>query len=72
MIINSAATCSKRYEEPYNGLDISFDKALNKSLPSGITLKGITENFVETADDAHTILVGTPIVLNPPTKADDL
>ena len=40
MIINSAATCSKRYEEPYNGLDISFDKALNKSLPSGITLKG--------------------------------
>jgi hypothetical protein len=74
------------------------DKALNKSLPSGITLKGHfslkrlqwphmnttnleMHNFevnwkvpplVETADDAHTILVGTPIVLNPPTKADDL
>jgi hypothetical protein len=40
MTINSAATCSKRYEEPYNGLDISFDKALNKKLPGGITLKG--------------------------------
>jgi hypothetical protein len=29
------------------------------------------ENFVETADDDHTILVGAPIVLNPPTKAAD-
>jgi hypothetical protein len=34
------SACSKRYEEPYNGLDISFDKALNKKLPGGITLKG--------------------------------
>jgi hypothetical protein len=37
MTINSAATC---YYEPDDKLNISFDKALNKNLPSNITLGG--------------------------------
>ena len=35
--INNAATC---YGDVHNKLFISFDKALNKNLPSGITLSG--------------------------------
>jgi hypothetical protein len=35
--INNAATC---YGDVHNKLFISFDKVLNNSLPSGITLSG--------------------------------
>jgi hypothetical protein len=35
-------------------------------------LRNITENFERPALSDHVILVGAPIVLNPPTKAADL
>jgi hypothetical protein len=40
--INNAATC---YGDVHNKLFISFDKALNNNLPSGITLSGLHPSF---------------------------